>query len=149
MDTPIKPVYPERNLKTHAKHRVQVFWQITLPLVIGILLLVAAVVAIILSATQPVTDLGRWADVSLIWMILPSLVFALIMLVIMIGLVYAISLLMRIIPRYARIIQLYFEQGKGKVSQLSNLMTEPILWLHSAWAAIRRAGRLGSREDQG
>ena len=82
------------------------------------------------------------------WLILPSLFFALIILVIMIGLVYAVSQLLRIIPRYARIIQLYFEQGKGKVSQLTNLIVEPILRINSVWAAARRAGKLGSRQDQ-
>ncbi len=140
--------FSERNPKTHARHRQEVFWQITLPLVIGILLMLAAVVAIILSATRPVTDLGRWAGVSLIWMILPSLFFALIMLVILVGLGYAISQLIRIIPRYALIIQLYFERAKGKVSQLTNLMVEPLLRINSIWAAARRAGRLGRRESQ-
>jgi uncharacterized membrane protein YhdT len=148
MDIPRKSVYPERNPQTHAKHRREVFWQITLPLVIGILLLLAAVAAIILSATQPVTDLGRWADVSLMWMILPSLFIALIMLVILIALVYGISVLLKVIPRYARILQLYFEKGKGKVSQLTNLMAEPILRINSVWAAARRAGRLGKQETQ-
>jgi hypothetical protein len=148
MDTPIKSLYPERNPKTHAEHRREAFWQITLPLIVGILLLLAAVAAIILSATQPVADLGRWADVSLMWMIMPSLFFALIMLVIMAGLVYAISLLLRIVPRYAHIIQLFFEQGKGKISQITNLMTEPVLRINSVWAAARRAVRLGKKDVQ-
>jgi hypothetical protein len=148
MDTTKRSVYPERNPKTHAEHKREVFWQITLPLVLGILLLLAALAAIIFSVTQPVTDVGRWADVSLMWMILPSLFFALIILVILIGFVYAISLLLRVIPRYARIIQLYFEQAKGKVGQLTNLMAEPVLWINSIWAAARRVGRLGKKEAQ-
>ena len=146
MDTSRRSVYPERNPKTHAEHKREVFWQITLPLVIGILLMLAALGAIIFSVAQPVTDVGRWADVSLVWMIAPSLVFALIILVIMIGLVYAISRLLGIIPRYALIIHLFFERIKGKVSQLTNLMVEPILRINSAWAAARRAGRLGKKE---
>jgi uncharacterized membrane protein len=148
MDTPIKRQYPERNLKTHAEHKREVFWQITLPLIIGILLLLAALSAIIFSATQPVTDVGRWADVSLMWLIIPTLFFALIILVIMIGLVYAISLLIRVIPRYTCIIQLYFEQAHGKVSQLTDLLVEPILRVNSLWASARRAGRLGKRDTE-
>jgi hypothetical protein len=148
MDTTRRSVYPERNPKTHAEHRREVFWQITLPLVIGILLLLAALAAIIFSAAQPITDVGRWADVSLMWIILPSLFFALIILVILIGLVYGISRLLSIIPRYAYIIQRYFEQGRGKVSQLTNLMAEPVLKINSFWAAARRAVRLGKKDDQ-
>jgi hypothetical protein len=148
MDTPNRRQYPERNPKTHAEHKQEVFWQITLPLIIGSLLLLAALAAIIFSITQPVTDVGRWADVSLMWLILPSLFFALIILIIMIALVFTVSLLLRIIPRYARITQLFFEQAQGKVSQLTNLMVEPILRINSVWAAARRAGKLGKKEAQ-
>ncbi len=148
MDTSPKRSYPERNLKTHAAHKREVFWQITLPLVIGILLMLAVVVAIILSATQPVTDVSRWADVSLMWLILPSLFAALIFLAIMVGLVFAITQLLKVVPRYARIIQLFFEQGKGKISHLTNSMVEPIVRVNSFWASARRATRLGSREAQ-
>jgi len=147
MDTQNQSPHLERNPKTHAEHRRETFWQITFPLMIGILLLLAAVAVIILSATQPVTDVGRWADVSLMWLILPSLFFALILLVLLIGFVYLISFLLRLIPRYALIVQLYFEAGKKKVSQLSNLSIEPILRMRSIWAAVRYAARLGKKQD--
>lgn len=127
----------DRNPKTHAEHRREVFWQITLPLLLGILVLLAGVGAIIFSAIQPVTDLERWADVSLMWMILPSLFIALLVLVILSGFVYAVSFVYRLIPRYARIVQLYFELGKSKISQLSNLTIEPIIRLDTLWARVR------------
>lgn len=148
MDPSTKLPNSERNPKTHVAHKREVFWQITLPLLIGILLMIAAMIAIILSATQPVTDVSRWADVSLMWMILPSLFFALILLAITVGLVIAISQLLKVVPRYAYILQLYFEQGKGKISQLTQLMVEPILRVSSFWAAARRASRLGRRQSQ-
>ena len=147
MDTQNRSLHLERNPKTHAEHRREAFWQITFPLVIGILLLLAAVAVIILSATQPVTDVGRWADVSLMWLILPSLIFALILLVLLIGFVYLISYLLRLIPHYALVVQLYFEAGKNKISQLSNLSIEPILRIRAIWAAMRYAARLGRKKD--
>jgi hypothetical protein len=45
-------------------------------------------------------------------------------------------------------LQHYFELGKAKASQLTNLMVEPILKLQSISAAARRAARLG-RKDPG
>jgi uncharacterized membrane protein YhdT len=147
MDTARIP-HPSRNPKTHISHKRDVFWQITLPLVIGILLVLAAMAAIIFSATQPVTDVSRWADVSLIWLILPSLFIALILLAITIGLVIAISQLLKVVPRIACILQLYFVQGKDKISHLTNLIVEPILRLNSFLAAARRASKLKRRESQ-
>ena len=147
MDTQNRSLLLERNPKTHAKHRRDVFWQIIFPLMIGMLLLLAALALIIFSAIQPVTDVGRWADVSLMWLIVPSLFFALILLVLLIAFVYLISFLLRLIPHYALIVQLYFEAGKNKVSQLSNLMIEPLLRMRSVWAAMRFAARLGKKKD--
>jgi len=146
MDTQNRSLHLDRNPKTHAEHRREVFWQITFPLMIGMLLVLAAV-AIILSAIQPVTDVGRWADVSLMWLILPSLFFALILLVLLVGFVYLISYLLRLIPHYALIVQLYFEAGKNKVSQFSNLIIEPLLRMRSWWAAMRYGARLGKKKD--
>ncbi len=145
MDSQNRPTHLERTPKTRAAHRREVFWQITIPLLVGVLLILAAVGAIIFSTIQPVTDVERWADVSLIWMILPSLFFALLLLVLLAGLIYAISFLLRLIPPYALVVQLFFERAKGKVSQLLNLSTEPILRINSVWAAIRYATQRGRK----
>lgn len=149
MDGSNRHLLPERNPKTHAAHRREVFWQILLPLLIGFLFVLAAIAAIVFFAAQPASELDRWADVSLIWLILPSLFIALIILVILIGFVYAITLLLRLTPRYARIVQLYFEIGKARISQVSNLTIEPILRIRSLSAVLRRFGRWRSeRADQ-
>lgn len=148
MDRSSKRLYPERNPETHAAHKREVFWQITLPLAIGILLMLAVLVAIVLSATRPVTDVSRWASVSLMWLILPSLIALLILLAITVGLVFAITQLLKVFPRYARIIQLFFERVKAKISQLSDRIAEPILRINSFWAAARRATQLGRRAAQ-
>jgi hypothetical protein len=148
MDTQNRPLHIERNPITHAAHKREVFWQITLPLLLGILLILAAVGAIIFSVIQPVTDVERWADVSLIWLILPSLFFALLLLAILAGLVFAVSYVFRIIPRYTLVIQLYFVQAKSKIGQLLNMSTEPFLRINSLWAAIRYASERGRKPTQ-
>src|SRR5512135_3436828 len=147
MDTQNEP-NQLRNPKTHLEHKREVFWQITLPLLIGILIILAAVGAIIFSTLQPVTDVQRWADVSLIWLILPSLFFALIFLVLLAGLIFAISFLLRYIPHYALVIQLYLEKIRGKIGQLADLGVEPILRISIVWAAIRYATGRGRKSIQ-
>ena len=136
---------PIRNPKTHAEHRREVFWQITFPLLLGILLILAAVGVIVYLTVQPITDVGRWADVSLIWLILPSLFLAFLMLAILIGFIVLVSYLLRLIPPYALIVQLYVEQFKGKLSQIFNLSVEPIFKIQTLWAAMRHAARLGKK----
>lgn len=138
----------ERNPKTHAEHKGEVFWQITIPLLGGILVILAAVGVIIFSAIQPMTDVERWADVSLMWLILPSLFFALLFFILLAGLIYATSYLMRVIPHFTLVIQLYFEKARGKISQLANLGVEPILRISAIWAAIRYATERGKKPAQ-
>jgi small-conductance mechanosensitive channel len=145
MDSQKKPAHLERNPKTHALHRREVFWQITIPLVIGILIILAAVGAIIFFTVQPVTDVGRWADVSLMWVILPSLFIALLFLAGLAGLIYAVSFMLRWIPHYTLIIQLYLERATNKISQMLNLSAEPILRINSLWAATRFATERGRK----
>jgi hypothetical protein len=145
MESQKQPINPERNPKTQAAHRRDVIWQITLPLLAGVLLILAAVGAIIFSTLQPVTDVGRWASVSLMWLILPALFFSLLFLAVLAGLVYAISFILRLIPRYALLVQLFVERVKNKAGQLLNLSVEPVLRINSIWAAIRYATERGRK----
>jgi len=150
MDLPNERRLPERNPKTHAEHRREVFWQITLPLVVGILLVLTAIAAIVFFATQPAPELNRWAGVSLIWLILPSLFIALIFLVILIAFIFAITMLLRLTPRYAQVIQSYFEIGAAKVRQIANFLTEPILKINSFLAVLQHIVRWGRKPvDEG
>ncbi len=135
----------ERNPKTHAAHKREVFWQISLPLLAGVLLILAALGAVIFSTIQPVTEVGRWASVSLIWLILPALFFAFLFLIILAGLVFAVTYLFRLVPRYALVVQLFFEQARSKAGQLLDLSAEPILRINAIWAAIRYATERGRK----
>ena len=141
MDAPNKFLVPERNPITHARHRREVFWQIILPMLIGILLVVGLVAGIIITGPTSTAELSRWADVSMIWLILPSLFVAFVFLVILIAFTYLISVVLKMTPRYARIVQLYFEIGKYKVSHFSNQVTAPFVKSRSIWAVVRHPGR--------
>ena len=141
MDAANKQILPERNPKTYAEHRREVFWQITIPLVLGSLLILAAIAAIVFFATQPAPELDRWADVSLMWLIFPSLFIVLIMLVVLIGIVFAVTVVLQKTPRFALLLQQYVEIGAAKVRQFTNLAAEPILRTHSLLAVLRRLTR--------
>ena len=147
METPKKVPLPERNPITHAEHRREVFWQITLPMVLGALMLLVALASLIILANQSLSDLSRVADGSIIWMILPSLILALILLVLLIGLVYAILSVLRVFPPYAHLIQIYFERGNREVSRTTNKITEPIIRMQSISTAARRVGRWGNKKS--
>jgi len=132
---------PPRNPHTHANHRREVLLQVTLPLLITILLLVAAVLGVNLGDN---TQVHRWANASLILLLIPVLFFSLLFLAILAMLVYAISRLLGILPPYARLTQDLFSQMEFKVKKAADAAVEPALRLHAAkagWQAFTRRGQ--------
>jgi hypothetical protein len=139
MDEKPEFVLPERNPKTHAAHRKEVWWQITLPLVIGCLLVVLAMAGVIWSAAGANPELRRWADISFVWLILPALFVALLGLGVVGGLTFLVSKLLGVLPSYARLAQDGIASMGQKALKATDILVAPMLKLKSWRAAARRA----------
>jgi hypothetical protein len=124
---------PERNPQTQAAHRREVLWQITVPLVIGVLLILALAVGTVLSSYS---FASQAANISLIWLILPALLFIFIFLILLAGITYGIIRLIGILPPYAAYVQNLFVLVNGKVRQISDAAVEPVLKTAGAWAGL-------------
>ena len=130
------PILP-RNPITHQRHRREVFWQITFPIIIiCVILLVLAILVTGLSAESAST----WADISLIWMIIPALLIALLMMIFMAGGVYLTLWLIHNLPFYFFKGHNWFLLVDLRVGRIGDSLTEPFLRLR-AWKA--GAGALG------
>lgn len=128
----------ERNQVTWEKHRRDVRLQIILPLVIGILLVVVLAVLVTLGSTAQVS---QWADVSLIWIIAPMLVVALIFLAILGGMAYGLAKLLQVLPFYTRQVQDFFLLVRDRASDVTAKMVAPILNYESKKASQRALWR--------
>jgi hypothetical protein len=139
---------PERNAQVHGAHRRDTRLQIYLPLVIAILLVLAGVVVIVIYGLRVEATLRRWADVSLIWVIIPALFIGLIFMIVVIGVLYAATHVVGVVPGYGRLLQGYFLQAQAKVLQLTNALVEPLLRLRSAWAAITNRKKFMNKQPR-
>ena len=128
----------ERNQVTWEKHRRDVRLQIILPLVIGILLVLVLAVLVTLGSTAQVS---QWADVSLIWIIAPMLVVALIFLAILGGIAYGLAKLLQVLPFYTRQVQDFFLLVRDRASDVTAKMVAPILNYESKKASQRALWR--------
>jgi FtsH-binding integral membrane protein len=138
---------PERNAQVHAEHKREVSQQIYLPVIIGLLIILAGVIAIIIYGVQAGSNLRRWADVSLIWVIIPAMFIGVVMMVVVIGALYGITRVLGILPGYSKIVQGYFQQADIKVAQVTNGIVEPILKVRSSWAVVKRRDRIMTSRD--
>jgi hypothetical protein len=137
-------VLPERNPQTHAAHRKEVWWQIILPLILGCLLLLLAIAGVIWAAAGSNAQVTRWADISLIWLILPALIFALLTLGMLVGITYLVSKLLGVLPGYARLVQDSILAAGQKMMQATDALVAPILKLKSWSAAAQRARQVAT-----
>lgn len=132
------PLIPERNPVTAQKHRREVLWQITVPLIIGIILVLALAVFItVVSYTGNGSAASLWADISLIWLIIPAFIGGLILLVLLAGLAYGIYWLVQNLPTWALQAQNIIVTVGVNVRKATDLAVEPVLRVEGAVAGLR------------
>jgi hypothetical protein len=128
------PRLMSRNPKTHLAHKRQVFYQITLPLVIsGVLVLFLGILATQATASKAST----WADISLIMMILPTMISTILFLFLTAGSIFLMVKLLPLIPPYAYFIQEWFAYLASRARVYTDKSVEPIMRVNSFIASTR------------
>ncbi|HLF89641.1 MAG TPA: hypothetical protein VI451_11880 [Anaerolineales bacterium] len=128
----------KRNPETHEQHRRQMFWQVFFPLGVGVILMLAVCVLPVAAVTQG-GEVRRWADISLIWLILPAMLFSLIPLALLAGSVYGLVRLFQILPGWMFRLQGIFDRIRGIVRQYADKAVEPVIQVQSFTARIQAA----------
>jgi hypothetical protein len=129
---------PERNPVTYERHRKEVMWQILVPVLIGAVIVLALA---ILATTGTYAQVSKGVDVSVIWLITPLFIIALIFLLLLGAMIYAVMSLLGILPGYARLAQDYFDAFRVQAGIVSDKAVEPILRMESIKASLRALGR--------
>jgi hypothetical protein len=128
----------ERNPVTQKRHRQEVMWQISIPIIIGLLIVLALCV---LSSLGSPDNVSRWADTSLILLIVPALFFSLLFLIILSALIFGIVKLIGALPVFAFRAQHFFVRVKLLVRTFCDKVVEPILRAQSFTASTRALRR--------
>ncbi len=136
--------------ESYNRHKKQRFWQIGAPLGIGILLMMVILGLVIFDVVGNGPDSGvdQWANASLIWLFTPLVLIMLLSLAALIGLIYLISRLMKVLPGYTYTAQYYVDLGAAFVKSYANKLISPIVSIKSFGAAIENVfqGISGGRE---
>lgn len=123
-----------RNPHTYLRHRKEVFWQITLPIlaVVTILGLLA-----FLATGLAMSEASLWADISLIWLIIPMMVVTLLAMAILGGMAYAVIRLIQVLPgQFFRLYGGLLLVG-AYIRNLDDKIVQPFLGVHSYSASTR------------
>ena len=131
----IENTHDERRLMIQKKIRREVFWQITLPLLVGILLILALAAWTIFTVVQ-VGSVRQAADTSLVFLLIPTMAMALIPLVLLAGLAYGVIWMNQNFPAYLHQAQGAFDQVREGVRRGADKLVEPVLKFKSNIAAL-------------
>jgi hypothetical protein len=126
-----------RNQRTAALMRRDVIWQIALPL--GLASLIVLVIAVLLIAPVGAPVRSVWADISLIFLIIPTGLFGLVAFALVAGLAYGLYWLLRELPYYAKIVQDFVALATYRVNTVAGKISDVILSIRSFWAGVRKA----------
>lgn len=115
-------------------HKRQVAWQIIIPFV---LMAAAIIAAAVLVSFGEATPTALWRDVSLIWLLIPMLVLALILMILLGFLIYGLMRLKKAAPRATARAQELTLIGAQGVRKFADGAAKPFIWLDEVGAAIR------------
>lgn len=123
---------------TIRNHRRQTFWQVLFPVLLAGLVLIAILILLIIttSARGNVQD-THWANISLIWLIIPTLASSLIFLMLLAGLIFLLAKLLGVLPKYGALGQYYAARMVDMACSLSAKVSSPILSVNSATAGSK------------
>jgi len=121
------------------KYRRQRFWQIILPIVLFSLVIVVAGGFTIVAEG----DLNRlWADISIIWLVAPMLILAIILLVILVGMIYLLYKFTKGTPRITLRMQNFFTCLEQETFRASNSIVKPVIWIHQFQSGLKSVARI-------
>jgi hypothetical protein len=126
---PISPPSPSFHL-----HKKQRFWQILAPILVGGLATLGAA-AWMVRAVVVGNSVSQYADTSLIWLILPVMMFGILFGLLLLGLIYAVAQLLHILPQYTFLVQQYAALIEAKLKLWTKKAMDPVITVESIKAA--------------
>jgi len=123
----MKAQLPHPQHYSYLKHRKQVTRQIILPVVIAAVLMIVLIVLISLATFNSNGDVGRWAAISTIWVIIPAILAGLILLAILAGLIYLMARALNALPTYTGLAQDYVYIARAYIIRGADMVAKPVL----------------------
>jgi len=132
---PIPPI--ERNPITHARHRREVLLQVFPPLAVVIIVILAFA---ILATQASFIQAGMLANISLMWLITPTIIIGLLFTIILIAAIYISVVLLTKLPITFRQVHIWLLIANERIGRTGNAMVEPFIRFQSLGASIRSLG---------
>jgi hypothetical protein len=120
-------------------HKRQFGWQILAPFLLMTGVIITGAVLIVTGETSQTIV---WTDISMIWLIAPLLVLALVFLAVVVSSIYGMLRLLQVLPEYTGKAQDIFKVLSSGTRKVADGAVKPLLWVHQIGAVFRSIFRL-------
>ena len=124
--------------QSYKRHRKELAWQIIVPVVLSAILIVGVIVLVNVATFRDNGDVGRWAAISTIWIVIPIMVAGLIFLIILGGIVYLLKYLLQIAPTYTGQAQDFVHKIARYIERVADAIVKPVIALDGIGASMKR-----------
>ncbi|WP_145962578.1 hypothetical protein [Bellilinea caldifistulae] len=105
-----------------------------MPVILAGLMFLGLGLLMVLTPTLGTSRTGHWAAISIIWLISPLILFAVLFLALNIGLIYLMNKLLKVLPPYLRVGQVYSQVMVLQVRAFCDRLARPFIrW--GGWVA--------------
>lgn len=133
----MKAKIPQPVHESYKRHRKELTWQILLPVILSALLFVALIVLINIATFNQGGDVGRWAAISTIWIVIPVMVAGVVLLALLVALVYLMKRLLGITPTYTGLAQDYVHLAASYIKRGTEMAVKPVLFLDGIGVSVK------------
>jgi len=120
---------PQPCRESYLKHRRDFARQILLPIILTTIIGLGFMALAIYGTVDKSASVSLWCDIALIWLIIPMMFLALIILGLVGGMVYGLAKLLGITPRYTGLAQHYALWLNAKIVFWTDKIIQPVLSL--------------------
>lgn len=124
---------------SYKAHRKQVWQQILLPILLTTVVFIAVIALLINNSLRGNSDVGRWAAMSTIWILLPVLATGFILLIILGALIYLILRLINLIPPYSYQAQRIFHRIENGAKDINKIAHKPVILFQELGKLVKTA----------
>ena len=123
---------------SYLKHRRELWTKILVPMLAAVALIVAVAVLTGFAASRENSEVGRWAAISTIWIVIPIMAAGLLLLLVFIAILYGMARLLALLPTYTGQAQKIVWRIEGAIKRGADMAVKPVLALEGITATLKR-----------
>ena len=123
---------------SYLKHRRELWTKILIPMLLAVAVIVAVATLTGIATFRDNGEVGRWAAISTIWIVIPIMGAGLLLLLVFIAILYGMARLLALLPTYTGQAQKIAWRIEGAIKRGADMAVKPVLALEGITATLKR-----------